>query len=355
MTRIAQVARMIPPFDALAADRARVRLDSLTKPPNSLGRLEEIAVRLAGMAGETAPPVSPATVLVVAGDHGVTAEGVSAYPSEVTPQMVLNFLRGGAAINVLSRVAGARVRVVDAGVAVDLDHPDLTVRKVRFGTGNICREPAMTRSEAEQAICHGIDLAEEEAARSTRVIALGEMGIGNTTPSSALLAAFSGRLPDQVVGRGTGVDDGGLKRKEEAVRRALALHRPDPSDPIGVLAAVGGLEIATLTGILLGAAARRIPVVMDGFITGAAALAAVRIAPAAADYLIASHRSAETGHTLMLELLNLKPLLELELRLGEGSGAALALSLLEAAHRIMTEMATFGEAGVSGPAEETNQ
>lgn len=354
MTRIEQVARTISPLDASAANRARMRLDSLTKPPGSLGRLEEIAVHLAGMAGETAPPVSPATVLVVAGDHGVTAEGVSAYPSEVTPQMVLNFLRGGAAINVLSRAAGARVRVVDAGVAADLEHPDLTVHKVRRGTGNICREPAMTRSEAEQAISHGLDLAEEEAARGTRVIALGEMGIGNTTPSAAVLAVFGGHPPEQVVGRGTGVDEEGLKRKAEAVRRALALHHPDPSDPIGVLAAVGGLEIATLTGILLGAAAHRIPVVIDGFITGAAALVAVRIAPSAADYVIASHRSAEAGHSLMLELLNLKPLLELELRLGEGSGAALALPLLHAAHRIMTEMATFGEAGVSGAVGETN-
>jgi nicotinate-nucleotide--dimethylbenzimidazole phosphoribosyltransferase len=343
----------IPPLDAAAATRARLRLDSLTKPPGSLGRLEGLAVALAGMTGQTAPPVSPATVLVVAGDHGVTAEGVSAYPSEVTPQMVLNFLRGGAAINVLSRAAGAQVRVVDAGVAAELDHPDLIIRKVRRGTGNICREPAMTRTEAEQAVDHGIDLAADEVARGTRVIALGEMGIGNTTPSSALLAAFSGRPPEQVVGRGTGVDDQGLHRKAEAVRRALALHRPDPSDPIAVLAAVGGLEIALLAGIVLGAAARRIPVVLDGFITGAAALVAVRIAPAAADYLIASHQSAEAAHSLMLELLNLEPLLALDLRLGEGSGAALTLPLLEAAHRIMTEMATFGEAGVASVVEET--
>lgn len=347
MTRIEQVARTIPALDAAATNRARIRLDSLTKPPGSLGRLEEIAAHLAGMTGQTAPQVSPATVLVVAGDHGVTAEGVSAFPSEVTPQMVLNFLRGGAAINVLSRAAGAQVRVVDAGVAADLAHPDLIVRKVRRGTGNICQEPAMTRAEAEEAIGHGLDLAQEEAARGTRVIALGEMGIGNTTPSSALLAAFSGRPPAEVVGRGTGVDDEGLKRKEEAVRRALALHAPDPTDPIGVLAAIGGLEIAVLAGITLGAAARRIPVVIDGFITGAAALVAVRIAPSAADYLIASHQSAEAAHGLMLELLNCKPLMALDLRLGEGSGAALALPLLEAAHRIMTEMATFGEAGVA--------
>ncbi|HEY8345650.1 MAG TPA: nicotinate-nucleotide--dimethylbenzimidazole phosphoribosyltransferase, partial [Symbiobacteriaceae bacterium] len=341
MTRLHRIAQQIPPLDEAAAERARRHLDSLTKPPGSLGRLEELAIRLAAMTGQMAPPVSPATVLVVAGDHGVTAEGVSAYPAEVTPQMVLNFLRGGAAINALARVSGARVRVVDAGMAVDLEHPDLTVCKVRRGTGNICREPAMTREETEAALCHGIELADEEAGRGTRVIALGEMGIGNTTPSAALLAFFSGRPPETVVGRGTGLDERGLQRKADAVRRALALHKPDPSDPVGVLAALGGLEIATLAGVVLGAAARRIPVVVDGFITTAAAIVAVRIAPAAVNYLIASHRSAEPGHALMLEMLGLRPLLELDLRLGEGTGAALALPLLEAAHRVMTEMATF--------------
>lgn len=349
MSRLEATVRAIPALDAAAAERARQHLDSLTKPPGSLGRLEEVAVHLAAITGELAPPVSPAAVLVVAGDHGVTAEGVSAYPPEVTPQMVLNFLRGGAAINALARVAGARVRVVDAGMFTDLVHPDLTVRKVRRGTGNMCREPAMTRAEAEEAIGHGIDLAAEEAERGTRVIALGEMGIGNTTPSTALLCAFSGRSPEQLVGRGTGLDDAGLERKAGAIRRALDLHRPDPADPVGALAAVGGLEIAVMAGIVLGAAARRIPVVMDGLITGAAVLTAVRIAPAARDYIIASHRSAEPGHALMLELLGLRPLLDLGMRLGEGTGAALALPLLQAAHRIMTEMATFASAGVSGP------
>lgn len=307
MSRIEAVARAIPPLDLAAAERAQQHLNSLTKPLGSLGLLEEVAVQLAAMTGEVAPPVSPATVIVVAGDHGVTAEGVSAYPSEVTPQMVQNFLRGGAAINVLSRCAGARVRVVDAGMAVDLEHPDLTVRKVRPGTGNMCRELAMTRQEAEQAICHGIDLANEEADRGARVIALGEMGIGNTTPSAAILAAFSGRKLEELIGRGTGLDDQGLRRKTDAIRRALELHHPDMQDPIGVMSAVGGLEIATMAGIVLGAAARRIPVLMDGLITGAAVLTAVRIAPGARDYIIASHRSAEPGHTVMLEMLGLKP------------------------------------------------
>lgn len=352
MSRIAQTAAAIPPLDAAAAAQARARLDSLTKPPGSLGRLEELAVQLAAITGQVAPPVLPATVLVLAGDHGVVQEGVSAYPADVTPQMVLNFLSGGAAINALSRAAGAAVRVVDIGVASDIGHPDLTVRKVRYGTGNMCREPAMSRLEAEEAVGHGIALAEAEAAQGTRVIALGEMGIGNTTASAALLSAFTGLPPAQVVGRGTGLDDAGLRRKAEAVERALSLHRPDPADPLGVLAAVGGLEIAGLAGIVLGAAARRIPVVADGFIAGAAALVAVRIAPGAKDFLIAAHQSAEPGHRLLLEHLGLRPLLDLGLRLGEGTGAALALQLLQAAHRVMTEMATFGEAGVSGPAGE---
>lgn len=355
MQRIAQTVAEIRALNEDTSNQARIRLDSLTKPPGSLGRLEALAVQLAGITGEVAPNVAPAAVMVMAGDHGVTAEGVSAYPSEVTPQMMLNFLHGGAAINALSRVSDARVVVVDVGVAAEMSHPSLIVRKIRPGTGNICREPAMTRAEAGQAICCGIDLAEAEAARGTRVIALGEMGIGNTTPSAAILAAFSGHAPERVVGRGTGVDDRGLQRKADAVRRALALHTPDPHDPIGVLAAVGGLEIGALAGLILGAAARRMPVVLDGFITSAAALIAAGIAPEVRHYLIASHRSPEPGHSLMLELLGLKPLLEFDLRLGEGSGAALALPILQAVHRVMTEMATFGEAGVAGPTGEAGR
>lgn len=352
MPKIAQTVAAIQPLNEHVSDQARVRLDSLTKPLGSLGRLEELAVQLAGITGEVSPAVAPAAVMVMAGDHGVTVEGVSAYPSEVTPQMVLNFLHGGAAINALSGIADARVVVVDVGVAAEMNHPGLTVRKIRPGTGNICLEPAMTRQEAEQAICCGIDLAEAEAARGTRIIALGEMGIGNTTPSAAILAALSGHDPERVVGRGTGVDDSGLQRKADAVRRALARHTPDAHDPIGVLSAVGGLEIGALAGVILGAAARRLPVVLDGFITGAAALIAAGLAPQVRPYLIAAHRSPEPGHSLVLELLGRKPLLELDLRLGEGSGAALALPILQAVHRVMTEMATFGEAGVSGPTGE---
>ena len=352
MQRISQTVAAIRPLDDEASNRARRRLDMLTKPPGSLGRLEELAIHLAGITGEVAPPVKPATVMIMAGDHGVTAEGVSAFPSAVTPQMMLNFLHGGAAINALSRVADAQVVVVDVGVGSEIDHPALIVRKIRPGTGNICQEPAMTRQEAEQAICCGIDLAEAEVARGTRVIALGEMGIGNTTPSAALLAAFSDHPVERVVGRGTGLDDSGLLRKADAVRRALALHAPDPRDPIGVLAAVGGLEIGALAGVILGAAAQRVPVVLDGFITTAAALVATRIAPMAGRYLIAAHRSAEAGHGLVLELLGLQPLLELDLRLGEGSGAALALPILQAVKGVMTDMATFGEAGVDGKTGE---
>lgn len=345
---MSKVGPPVPPPDAAAAARARERLDSLTKPPGSLGRLEDLAVRLAAMTGEVAPEVYPATVVVMAADHGVTAEGVSAYPAEVTPQMVLNFLNGGAAINVLARAAGAKVRVVDMGVAVDLHHPHLEVRKVRRGTANMTRGPAMGWGEALAALAAGIAVAEDEVRQGTRTLCLGEMGIGNTTAASALLAALCGYPPDQVVGRGTGLDDAGVARKVAAVARALETNRPDPSDPIGCLAAVGGLEIAGLAGVILGAARHRRPVLLDGFIAGAAALVAARIDPGTVHYMVAAHQSAEPGHRLILQELGLEPLLRLDLRLGEGTGAALALPLLDAATRVLREMATFAEAGVSG-------
>lgn len=345
---IEEIAARIGRLDQAAMAAAAQRLDSLTKPPGSLGRLEKLVVQLAGITGATLPEVHPATVLVFAGDHGVTAEGVSAYPAEVTPQMVLNFLNGGAAINALARNAGAAVRVVDVGVAVPVSHPGLRVAKVRPGTANMARGPAMSRAEAEQALAAGVEAARAEIAAGARCLALGEMGIGNTTPSAAILAAFSGRSPAEVCGRGTGLDDEGVQRKVLAVQKALAVNRPDPADPVGVLAKVGGLEIGALAGAMLAAAAERVPVVIDGFIVGAAALVACRIEPRTAAYLIASHCSVEPGHRLILELLGLKPLMDLDLRLGEGSGAALALPLLQAACRVMREMATFAQAGVAG-------
>ena len=281
-------------------------------------------------------------------DHGVAEESVSAYPQEVTAQMLLNFARGGAAINVLARQAGARVVVVDMGVKSELPAlPEIRSRRIAAGTRNFTREAAMSREEAIRALEAGIAVAEELAADGITLLGIGDMGIGNTTSSSALTAAFTGAPPAEVVGRGTGLDDDGLHRKTEVVRRALALHRPDPADAVGTLAQLGGFEIAGLAGVVLGAIAARIPVIVDGFICGAAALTAARIAPAAAASMIASHRSVEAGHRAVLKAIGQRPLLDLDLRLGEGTGAVLAMSLVEAALAIVREMATFASAGVS--------
>jgi nicotinate-nucleotide--dimethylbenzimidazole phosphoribosyltransferase len=342
----ARIAGILP-LDEASMEAAQRRLDRLTKPPGSLGKLEEIAVQLAGITSEPIPDLGRKAVIVMAGDHGVCAEGVSAFPAEVTSQMVLNFLNGGAAVNVLARQAGAEVVCVDIGVNADLDHPGLYARKVRRGTGNIAREAAMAREEAVQAIRIGIRLVDELAEQGYGIFATGEMGIGNTTPSAALFSAFTGRDPDGIVGLGTGIDEAGLRRKVDAVRRALAVNVPDAADPLDVLSKLGGLEIAGLAGVILGAAVRRRPVVIDGFISSAAALAAVRIAPAARAYLIASHMSQERGHAFLLQELGLKPLIHLDMRLGEGTGAALCLPIIEASRKIMSEMATFESAGVS--------
>jgi nicotinate-nucleotide--dimethylbenzimidazole phosphoribosyltransferase len=342
----------ITPLDDAAAEAARVHQDDLTKPPGSLGRLEELAVRLAAVRGRDARPLGPCAVLVCAGDHGVAARGVSAYPAEVTPQMVANFLGGGAAINVIARVAGARVVVLDAGVAADLpEHPGLLARKVRRGTGDIVAGPAMTRDEARAAVEAGIEAAWALADEGVEALAVGDMGIGNTTAASAVVAAITGRPAAEVVGRGTGVDEAGLARKREAVAAAVARAGADPGDGLGVLAEVGGLEIAAIAGAVIGAASRRMLCVLDGHPATAAALAACLIAPGAVDYCVAGHRSAERGHGVALEHLGLRPLLDLDLRLGEGSGAALALHLVRVAAALSAEMATFSSAGVSGPAE----
>jgi len=346
--QLKKIIQQIPPLDQKAMQVARVRQDTLTKPRGSLGRLEELSIQLAGMKADPFPSVERKSVIVMAADHGVAAEGVSAYPSEVTAQMVLNFLRGGAAINVLARQAEARVTVVDIGVATDLESmPGLTQRKVMCGTRNQAKGPAMTRAEAEQALQIGIDILNEEAARGLDIVATGDMGIGNTTPSSAIAATLTGLPVAHVVGRGTGVDDQGLERKIRVIEQAVTVNQPDPSDPMDVLHKVGGLEIAGLAGVMIAAAARRIPVVVDGFISTAAAMIAVELAPNTRNYLIAAHQSVEIGHQAMLKHLNLVPLLDLNLRLGEGTGAALAFHLIEASTRILREMATFDEAGVS--------
>ncbi|MCS6882037.1 MAG: nicotinate-nucleotide--dimethylbenzimidazole phosphoribosyltransferase [Oscillochloridaceae bacterium] len=351
MSRLEQTIAQIAPLNDEAMAEARARQDVLTKPQGSLGRLEALATQIAGITGNPRPRLLQPAVVVMAGDHGVAAQGVSLYPAEVTPQMVLNFLRGGAAINVLARHVGVRVVVVDMGVAVDLPpHPELLVRKIAYGTRDFSREPAMSREQARQAVETGIAVVEEMIAAGVDVVATGDMGIGNTTPSSAVVAAIAGRPVAEVTGRGTGLDDAGLARKVAVIEAALALHRPDPSDGLDVLAKVGGLEIGGLAGVIIGAAARRVPVVVDGFISGAAALIACTLAPAAQPYLIAGHRSVERGHQAVFGRLDLEPLLDLGLRLGEGTGAVLAISLCQAACKILDEMATFGEAGVSGPA-----
>lgn len=344
-----QTVARIGPLDAQALAGARARQRELTKPEGSLGRLEDLAVQIAGVRGQARPRIARPAVVVMAGDHGVARRGVSAYPPEVTPQMVANFLHGGAAISVLARQVGARVVVVDMGVAGELpEHPDLLRRKVAPGTADLAEQPAMTRGQARLAVEHGIAVALEQIGLGVDLIGTGDMGIGNTTPSSAIVAALSGRAPAEVTGRGTGLDDAGLARKIAVVERALALHRPDPADGLDVLAKVGGFEIGGLAGVILGAAAQRVPVVVDGFISGAAALIALRLAPAVQPYLIAAHRSVERGHRAALELLGAAPLLDLDMRLGEGSGAALAIGLCQAACRLLDEMATFAEAQVAG-------
>jgi nicotinate-nucleotide--dimethylbenzimidazole phosphoribosyltransferase len=343
-----EVCGRIQPLDARLRATAQSRLDRLTKPLGSLGRLEELATQYVAITGEMKPNVPRGAVFTFAADHGVALEGVSAYPREVTPQMVLNFLRGGAGVNVLARHAGVDVRVVDIGVDYEFGAvPGLLDRKIMNGTRNLAVEPAMTRSQAERALMVGIELATEAVREGVGLIGTGEMGIGNTTPSAAITAVITGRAIVDVTGRGTGIDEAGHARKVHVIRTALDRHCPDRTDPLDVLAKVGGLEIGGLAGLILGAASARVPVVLDGFIAGAAALIAVGLQPSCRDYLIASHRSVEEGHRALLEYLSLKPLLDLDLRLGEGTGACLGIDLVYAAIKIYTEMATFGEAGVT--------
>ncbi len=338
----------IAPLDEAAMSEARERQNLLTKPQGSLGRLEAISIRLAGIQGRSIPKIEGKAIITMAGDHGILEENFHNWPQEVTAQMVLNFLRGGAAINVLSRHVGARVVVVDMGVAASLgSEPALVVRKVAPGTKNMAIEPAMTYEQALKAIEAGIEVVTEEAGKGLDVVATGEMGIGNTSPSAALCAVFTGKSVQEVTGPGTGLGDEQLQRKIAVIQKALALHRPDPRDPLDVLAKVGGFEIAGLVGVMLGAAALRVAVVIDGFISGAAALVAMGICPRIKDYLFAGHLSTEPGHRVMLEHMGLAPLLTLEMRLGEGTGAALAMTMIEAAAKVLAEMATFAQAGVS--------
>jgi nicotinate-nucleotide--dimethylbenzimidazole phosphoribosyltransferase len=348
------------PPDAEAIGAVSARLDALTKPPGSLGRLEALAMQLAGITGEPEATFRRRAIVVAAADHGVVRQGVSAYPAEVTAQMVANFLAGGAAINALASLVGASVTVVDAGVAGTIPsttHSQATLIRapIRSRTHDMTLGPAMTPDEARRSIDIGLDVAAGLERDGIDIVGIGEMGIGNTTAASAVTAAFTGLDPERVTGRGTGIDDATHAHKVDVVARALDRNPPDPADPVGILAGVGGFEIGVLVGVIVGAAGARIPVLLDGFITGAAALLAAALAPGIEARLIAGHRSVEPGHAVVLERLGLRPLLELDMRLGEGTGAALAMSLVDASIAIRDDMATFGSAGVAGPAETAEQ
>jgi nicotinate-nucleotide--dimethylbenzimidazole phosphoribosyltransferase len=347
--KLKQVCDRIRPLDRESMALAREHQDRLTKPPGSLGRLEEISIHLAGIMRTPKPRIRDKVIVTMAGDHGVVGEGVTRYPQEVTAQMVGNFLAGGAGVNVLAGHVEARVVIVNMGVASILPaHPALVDKQIAGGTRNMARGPAMTREQALRSLTAGIEVIEEEADRGLDILGVGEMGIGNTTAAAAVAAAITGAPVEAVTGRGTGLDDEGLARKREIIRRVIAVNRPDGSDGLQVLSRVGGFEIGGMAGAMLASAARGVPVVVDGFISAAAALIAWRIAPGVREYMIASHRSAEAGHGPINTILGLEPLLDLGMRLGEGTGAALAISIVEASARVLTEMATFDEAGVTG-------
>jgi len=344
------VISQIGGLDAPASEAAQQRQHNLTKPAGALGRLEELSIQLAGITGVLRPPLRPCRVIVCAGDHGVAEEGVSAYPADVTAQMVHNFLAGGAAINVLARQFGADVTVVDVGVRSELpDHPRLVKAKIRPGTANFLHTPAMTRAEAVAAIEVGINVAQAAIADGVHVLVTGDMGIGNTTASAAIAAALTGQPAVEVTGLGTGIGRDGWRHKVEVVARAIEVQLPDEQDPLDVLSKVGGLEIGAIAGVVLAAAAAHLPVLIDGVIATAGAAIATRLAPAARAFMIAGHQSLEPGHRVLLDYLDLRPLMSLDLRLGEGTGALLALPLLDAAVALLNEMATFSDAGVSGP------
>lgn len=347
MLKLDNIANRIKPLDKTSMKAAKERQDSLTKPKGSLGTLEELSIEVAGITGKTLPMIKNKIIITMAGDHGVVNEHVTAYPQEVTQQMVLNFVNGGAGINVIANQIGARVIVVDMGVIADIRDSMVVNKKINYGTKNMVKGPAMTKEEAIKSIEAGIDIVETELERGTDIIATGDMGIGNTTPSSAIVAAITNEPIVKVTGRGTGIDDRIFENKIKAIQKALDLNKPNSNDPIDVLAKVGGFEIGGLVGVILGCAANRKPVVIDGFISGASALIATALAPQSKDYIIAGHCSAEPGHKIALDYMGLKPLLNLDMRLGEGTGAALGIFIVEVACRILSDMATFDEAGVS--------
>ncbi|HHY14237.1 MAG TPA: nicotinate-nucleotide--dimethylbenzimidazole phosphoribosyltransferase [Thermoanaerobacterales bacterium] len=333
--------------DLKSIERAQMRLDSLTKPKGSLGVLEDIVLKLAGIKGFPLHDFKDKTLVIMAGDHGVVEEGVSAYPQEVTPQMILNFINGGAAVSVFARHVGARIVCVDVGVISDMDNPKIINKKIMRGTNNMAKGPAMTIEEANRALEVGIQMANKEVDKGADILATGEMGIGNTTPSSAILSVYSDESLERLVGKGTGLNDSGLSLKIQVIKKAIEVNNPNPEDPIDVLSKVGGLEIGSIAGLILGAASRKVPIVIDGFISTAGALIASKIEPKVANYIVASHASEEPGHKIMLELIGLEPMLHTRMRLGEGTGAVLAFNIVEASVKMINEMASFDEAGVS--------
>jgi nicotinate-nucleotide--dimethylbenzimidazole phosphoribosyltransferase len=345
---IQKIATSIQPISEAHLKKAQERLDHLAIPRGSLGRLMDLGRQYAAIRQDIKPVISKKKIFTFAADHGVVEEGVSAFPREVTQQMVFNFMRGGAGINVLARHVGAEVTVVDIGVDHDFSEMQgLKIRKIARGTRNMAKEPAMTKDEAVGAMEVGAELACEAARSKVDIIGTGDMGIGNTTPSSAMIAVFSGLAASEVTSRGTGISDAALKIKIDTIDKVLSFHSLDKDDPIDVLSKVGGLEIAGIAGLIIGAAAQKIPVVLDGFISTAGAVVACELNPLIKEYLFAAHLSVEKGHKVMLDRLGLKPLLDLDLRLGEGTGAALGISLIEAGVKILTEMLTFEEAGVT--------
>ncbi|MFH1504428.1 MAG: nicotinate-nucleotide--dimethylbenzimidazole phosphoribosyltransferase [Candidatus Omnitrophota bacterium] len=349
MDEIKRVISKIENIDSSLAGKAQERLNNLTKPQGSLGKLEDLAKQIVGVTGKLTPELKNKVIFTIAADHGVADEGVSAFPKEVTAQMVYNFLRGGAGINVLANHIGARVIIVDAGVACDLENKEgrLKLKKVNYGTKNMAKSPAMSREEATRSIEVGIEAFEEELSKGMDIIGTGEMGIANTTASSAITSIITGISVEEVTGKGTGIADKALANKIEVIKRALSINKPNSEDAIDVLSKIGGFEIGGLAGIMLAAASYKVPVVIDGFISGAAALIAYKLEPKTKDYMIAAHCSLEKGHKAILDYLGLKALLDFNLRLGEGTGAALAIGIVEAGVKILNEMATFGEAGVS--------
>ncbi len=354
MGKIKETIEEIRALDEAAMQSARARQSTLTKPLRSLGVLEDLSVKVAGITRNHMPEIKEKVIITMAGDHGVADEGVSIFPKEVTSQMVYNFLRGGAAINVLARHIGARVVVVDMGVAADIELKpvehrsyDFINRKIAYGTANMTKGPSMSYEDAERSIEAGIEVLEHEIEKGVGIVGVGDMGIGNTTPSSAIVAFITGAPVEKVTGRGTGLDDRGLESKIKTIKKAIELNKPDRGDAIDILAKIGGFEIGGMAGVMLAAASHRIPVVVDGFISGAAALIAYELSPKIRDYLIASHLSVEAGHRDILDHLGINPLFDLNMRLGEGTGAALGINLVEASCKILREMATFEEAGVS--------